>query len=91
VTIVVNEAGGEVTTVEIRVAASSEDAEERASGSIRLTSRDLELVYDGRNQIQWTPNIASVIQGIVNRPGWSNGNSLVIINHRFRREGRRVV
>jgi hypothetical protein len=28
---------------------------------------------------QRTPNIASVIQEIVNRSGWSNGNSLVII------------
>jgi hypothetical protein len=38
--------GGEVTTVEVRVAASSDDAEERASGSMSLTSPDLELVYD---------------------------------------------
>jgi hypothetical protein len=47
VTIVVNEAGGEVTTLEIRVAASSDDAEERSSSSMYLTSSDLELVYGG--------------------------------------------
>ena len=45
-----NEAGGEVTTVEIRVAASSDDAEERPSGSMRLTSTDLDLVNAGTNQ-----------------------------------------
>ncbi|MHC4705621.1 MAG: hypothetical protein ACYS8I_00850, partial [Planctomycetota bacterium] len=28
---------------------------------------------------QQTPDIASVIQEIVNRPGWASGNSLVII------------
>ena len=28
---------------------------------------------------QQTPNIAAVVQEIVNRSGWSNGNSLVII------------
>ena len=36
--------------VESRVAASSDDAEENASGSVSLTSTDLELVYDGSNQ-----------------------------------------
>ncbi len=28
---------------------------------------------------QRTPNIASVIQEVVNRPGWASGNSLVVI------------
>jgi hypothetical protein len=28
---------------------------------------------------QQTPDIAPIIQEIVNRPGWSSGNSLVII------------
>ncbi len=28
---------------------------------------------------QQTPDVASIIQEIVNRPGWSSGNSLVII------------
>jgi hypothetical protein len=50
VTIVVNEAGGEVTTVEIRVAASSDDAEGRASGGVWLTSTDLDLGHAGTNQ-----------------------------------------
>ncbi len=44
------ESGGEVTTLEIRVAASSDDAEERASGSVGLRSSDLELVYDKTDQ-----------------------------------------
>jgi hypothetical protein len=146
-------------TVEVRVTASSDDAEESSSGSVALTSSDLELVYDGSNQtvgmrfkgvaipaqaiitsakiqfkvdetntettsltitgeasdnpttfastsanitsrkrttasIAWlpaawsilaeagpnqqTPNIAAVIQEIVNRPGWISGSSLVI-------------
>ncbi|MEE9533776.1 MAG: hypothetical protein V3W06_05115, partial [Acidimicrobiia bacterium] len=50
VTIVVSAAGGQLTTAEIRVAASSDAAEERASGSMYLTSSDLELVYDRSNQ-----------------------------------------
>ena len=35
-----------ITTFEVRVAASSDDAEERASGNVSLTSSDLELVND---------------------------------------------
>jgi hypothetical protein len=144
-----------------RVAAGTDDAEESASGSMQLTSSDLELVNDGSDQLvgmrfqgvtiprgatissayvqfqtdevttattaltirgqaadnpatfssttagkistrtrtasavswspvawttveqagagQRTPNIASVIQEIVNRTGWTSGNSLVII------------
>ena len=38
------------TTVESRVAASSDDAEERSAGSMSLTSTDLELTYDGVTQ-----------------------------------------
>jgi len=41
---------GGTTITEIRVAASSDDAEESASGNVSLTSTDLELVYDGSNQ-----------------------------------------
>jgi hypothetical protein len=147
-------------TVESRVSASSDDAEESASGSVSLSSSDLELVFDGSNQtvgmrfnniavpqgasivnayvqfkvdetqsentsltiqgqaadnattftsgsqnvssrartvssvnwspIAWstigeagvnqrTPNLAAVIQEIVNRPAWASGNSLVLI------------
>ncbi|UCG63843.1 MAG: metallophosphoesterase, partial [Deltaproteobacteria bacterium] len=147
--------------LEIRVSASTDDAEEGSSGSMNLTSSDLELIYDGSDQtvgmrfngldippgatisnayiqfqvdetapsdptdltiqaeaiddaptftntvgnissratttasvywspVPWTtvgeagpdqqtPNIAAVIQEIVDRPGWSSGNSLVII------------
>jgi PKD repeat protein len=38
------------TTFERRVAASSDDAEESATGTLVLTSSDLELVFDGSNQ-----------------------------------------
>ncbi len=37
-------------SVDVRVSASSDDAEERADGSMSLTSSDLELVYDGGDQ-----------------------------------------
>jgi len=146
--------------VDVRVAASSDDAEEKITGGMRMTSSDLELVYDSGEQtvgmrfngvdiplgasianayvqfqtdeadsdptsltikgeaadnavtfaattnnissrpttasyVSWspdpwlivgeagsaqrTPDISSIIQEIVNRPGWTNGNSLVII------------
>jgi hypothetical protein len=149
------------TTFEVRVAASSDDAEERVSGGVALTSSDLEFVFDsGGDQIvgmrfnginippgaiitnayiqfqvegtntvatsltiqgedadnaatfissswnissrprtaaavswspppwntigeagldQRTPDIASVIQEFINRPGWMQNNSLAII------------
>jgi hypothetical protein len=149
------------STVEVRVAASEDDAEENASGNMSLTSSDLELVVDGSSNqlvgmrfngvnippganithafvqfqadeigseatsliiqgqdidnaptftsatgnissrsrttasVSWapvpwmtvgqaglaqrTPDIASVVQEIVNRSGWSSGNSLVVI------------
>ena len=148
------------TVVETRVRASSDDAEEQVSGSAKLTSSDLELVYDKRDQtvgmrftglvipagagiveafvqfqvdersteattlvvqgedtddaapfagsyenissrtrtaasVQWspppwtsvgeagpgqrTPNIAAIVQEIIDRPGWRAGNGLVII------------
>jgi hypothetical protein len=143
----------------IRVAASSDDAEESSSGSLKLTSSDLELIQESSNQTvgmrfngvtipvgatvtlasiqfqvdeatsgattltvqgeaadnpptfsssanvtsrartaasmawspppwntvgeqgpdQQTPNLAAVIQEVVNRPGWASGNSLVVI------------
>ncbi len=146
--------------IKIRVSTSSDDAEERASGSVKLKSSDLELVFDKSDQtvgmrfngvdipqgatilnafvqfevnepnavatsltiqgedaddattfiasngnitsrprtmaavpwypVEWptkhvagvdqqTPDIASVIQEIVDRPGWSPSNSLVVI------------
>ncbi|MFN8454763.1 MAG: hypothetical protein U0401_08865 [Anaerolineae bacterium] len=152
--------GGGTSTLEVQVAASSDDAEQKASGSVDLVSSDLELVFDGSNQtvglrfngisipqgatitnayvqfkvdeiqseatsltiqgqaadnaptfastnsnissrartaasaawspVAWstvgaagpdqrTPNLAAVIQEIVNRPAWASGNSLVLI------------
>lgn len=37
-------------SIDVRVSAGSDDAEERADGSMSLTSSDLELVYDGGDQ-----------------------------------------
>ena len=158
--VIVQGAGNEIVT-ETRVSSGSDDAEERATGGVRLSSSDLELVYDsGGDQTvgmrfngvgipqgsailqahiqfqvdeaktvptslaiqgeavddsqaflssdgnvtlrprtststsweppgwttvgeagpdQRTPNIAPVIQEIVSRAGWAEGNSLTII------------
>ena len=143
---------------QVRVSLGSDDVEESASGSLQLGSSDLELVFDGNNQLvglrfpgigvprgatitqayvqfqadetgststsltiqghatdnastfsssskvstrartaaavtwtpppwsssqggpdQQTPNLAPVIQEIVNRPGWNTGNALALI------------
>ena len=40
-----------IKSIESRVAVGSDDAEEKASGGVTLTSSDLELVYDGSNQV----------------------------------------
>src|SRR5207244_8385460 len=37
--------------VDIRVAASTDDAEEQTTGAVNLTSPDLELVHDGTDQV----------------------------------------
>ena len=147
-------------TIEVRVAASTDDAEEKSTGGMRLTSSDLEFVYDTGDQtvgmrfnavevpqgatitsayiqfqvdevdtvepnlsiqgqasdapvtftastgnvsnrprtvaaVSWapepwttkgeagpgqqTPDISAIIQEIVDRPGWTSGNPLVII------------
>ncbi|MFP5370851.1 MAG: metallophosphoesterase [Actinomycetes bacterium] len=42
--------GGGVQTVEVRVAAGSDDAEQRVGGTTTLTSTDLELIADGSYQ-----------------------------------------
>jgi hypothetical protein len=42
--------GTQPNTIEIRIATGNDDAEERSSGSMYLTSSDLELVYDRGNQ-----------------------------------------
>jgi hypothetical protein len=150
----------DTTSLDVRIAAGSDDAEERARGSVSLASSDLELVDDGGNQtvgmrfngiavphaaqivnayleftvdetnteatsltiqgeaadtsanfvassrdissrprtiasVGWapgawttvndagpdqrTPDLAAVVQEIVNRPGWVSGNSLALI------------
>ncbi len=43
--------GGTTTTVEQRPLASTDDAEESATGTMKLSSSDLELVQDGSTQI----------------------------------------
>ncbi|UJS17547.1 MAG: hypothetical protein L3J17_00415 [Candidatus Jettenia sp.] len=166
VIVVVN--NGVILVREIRVAASTDDAEERPSGSMLLSSTDLDLVFDKYNQMigirfnginipenatitnayiqfkadeitseatsltiqgedvdnavtfaavsrnislrprttaavpwspvpwttvgevgpnQQTPDISSIIQEIMDRPGWSSGNSVVVI---FTGTGKRV-
>ena len=47
---VLSSGGGGTRTVEVRVSASSDDAEQRLSGSTSLTSSDLELTTDGTTQ-----------------------------------------
>ena len=159
VTVVVTGDNG-TEVVDVRIAASSDDAEEKVTGGMRMTSSDLDLVYDKGDQtvgmrfngvdipreatvlnayvqfrtdqtnseltsltikgeavdnavtfsdikynissrpttltgVSWspdpwlivgeagvaqqTPDISSIIQEIVNRPGWTIGNSLAII------------
>ena len=49
--VIVTVTSGQITTVETRVAASSDDAEQRANGTVFFTSTDLEFVFDqGGNQ-----------------------------------------
>ncbi|MDX1303600.1 PQQ-dependent sugar dehydrogenase [Photobacterium sp.] len=161
ITVIVTPPEGDSEIIEVQVTSSSDDAEERATGSMKLSSTDLELVYDGGGDqavgmrfngvgipqgatitnayiqfeadeantvgttlvlqgevsdnaatftstrgnissrprtaatvtwspVSWdvagesgtgqrTPNIAAVVQEIVNQPGWSNGNSMAII------------
>jgi hypothetical protein len=161
VTIDVNEPGTEISVEEVRVGASADDAEEKASGAMYLNSSDLELVHIGSGDqtigvrfvgvdipqgaaivnayvqfkvdetgsqetfltieaqdtddaqpftsskrnisnrtptaaaVAWdpaawtkvgqtgaaqrTPDISSIIQEVVDRSGWSSGNSLVLI------------
>ena len=50
VAISVNEPGGEPISLDVRVTAGSDDAEQRASGGVSITSSDLELVFDSSNQ-----------------------------------------
>jgi hypothetical protein len=49
VTVTLLEAAPATTTLEIRVTATPDDAEEAVSGAVDLYSSDLELVYDGYN------------------------------------------
>jgi hypothetical protein len=151
--------GGSTLGTTIRIATGSDDAEENASGSVSPTGGDLELVFDGNNQVvglrfpgvgvaqgaridsafvqfkadeaqneatslvfhgqaaddattftsasrnvssrpkttasvSWTPlawssgaaggaqrspNLAPILQEIVNRPGWSSGHAIVLV------------
>jgi hypothetical protein len=50
VTVVVHREGGDPVVLERPVAAGADDAEEKSSGSVSLTSSDLELVFDGAAQ-----------------------------------------
>jgi len=60
-----------VTTVEARVAASTDDGEQALTGSMSLTSSDLELVHDGTDQIvgmRW--NGLAIPTGATIRAAW---------------------
>jgi hypothetical protein len=59
-------------TIDIRVAASKDDAEESKSSSMRLTSNDLELVYHGGNQ-----KVGMRFNGIQIPPGATITNAYV--------------
>ncbi|KKM70339.1 hypothetical protein LCGC14_1441740, partial [marine sediment metagenome] len=48
--VTVNPVGTQADTIEIRIETDNDDAEERSSGSMYLSSSDLELVYDSGNQ-----------------------------------------
>jgi hypothetical protein len=53
-----------VTTLEVRVASNSDDAEESASGEMYLTSSDLELTFDGSDQtVGMRFNVIGIPQG----------------------------
>lgn len=43
-------AAADVTAVDVRVSAGTDDAEERSSGGVSLTSGDLEMIFDGGDQ-----------------------------------------
>ena len=47
---VMTQSVSEPVTISVRVAAGNDDAEERSNGSVKLTSSDLELVYDKSDQ-----------------------------------------
>ena len=51
VTITVVDPAGNPVTVESRVSASSDDAEQKLSGSMKLSSSDLEMTFDKTDQI----------------------------------------
>lgn len=51
VRIIVNDAGGSSASTSVRIAVGSDDAEESSSGSMSLTSSDLELVHDSTDQV----------------------------------------
>ena len=58
-------AAAATATVEVRVAAGSDDAEERATGSVALSSSDLELVFDkgGHQMVGMRFNSLTIPQG----------------------------
>ena len=52
INITVHPASGSSGTLDVRINSSSDDAEESSSGSMKLTSSDLELVFEGSKQQQ---------------------------------------
>jgi uncharacterized protein YjiK len=85
----VDEAGSTMTSLAIQ-AEDIDNAPTFTSSSANISSRSTTTASVSWSPPPWTtpgqagpdqrtPNIASVVQEIVNRPGWASGNSLVII------------
>jgi hypothetical protein len=85
----VDEANSEATSLTIQGEAT-DNASQLVSSGLNISSRPrtdanvlwLPVPWTTRGEAgpdQQTPDISSVIQEIVSRPGWASGNSLVII------------
>ena len=85
----VDEVNSEATSLTIRGQAT-DNAPTFVASSQNISSRQRTTVSVGWSPVAWTtvnevgpnqqtPNLAAVVQEIVNRPGWAGGNSLAII------------
>jgi len=83
----VDETGSEATSVTIQGQASDNaPAFTTSTGNISSRVRTTAQVawnnipaWTAVNAKSQTPNISSILQEIVNRPGWASGNSIVIV------------
>lgn len=58
-------------------ASASISSRARTTASFNWSSLDLGVA--GPNELAVSPNFASVVQEIINRPGWGSGNALVLL------------